>query len=129
MSEFSPAPRNRDGYVSYCRPCQSARVMASWHRASDETRERRTKRVALSDALRKYGPKGVVVAERREAGEGCDVCGNVTIRMAIDHCHETHKVRGLLCMDCNIALGLMKDDPDRLRALAAYAEAHTVERV
>ena len=40
----------------------------------------------------------------------------------VDHDHETGKIRGLLCHACNIVLGLVKDDPDRLRLLANYLE-------
>lgn len=46
-----------------------------------------------------------------EAGSGC-----------IDHCHDTMKIRGVLCKPCNLALGVMFEDPQRLLALARYAE-------
>ena len=42
--------------------------------------------------------------------------------LAVDHDHETDKVRGLLCAPCNTAVGLMGDDPDRLRAAISYIE-------
>lgn len=29
----------------------------------------------------------------------------------IDHCHETGKVRGLLCMKCNLAIGHLRNSP------------------
>lgn len=42
--------------------------------------------------------------------------------LVVDHCHETGKVRGLLCRTCNMGLGQLKDDPARLRRLADYVE-------
>jgi hypothetical protein len=42
--------------------------------------------------------------------------------LAVDHDHETGKIRGLLCRNCNVSLGLMKDDPARLRKAAEYLE-------
>lgn len=41
-------------------------------------------------------------------------------RLAIDHCHETEIVRGLLCGRCNTAIGLLGDDPARVEAAARY---------
>jgi hypothetical protein len=41
----------------------------------------------------------------------------------IDHCHETGKVRGILCHSCNITLGLVKNNPDILRSIAKYIDA------
>ena len=43
-------------------------------------------------------------------------------RFAIDHCHITGKVRGLLCNECNRGMGLLKDSPYLLRAAAQYLE-------
>lgn len=40
----------------------------------------------------------------------------------IDHCHETGKVRGILCGHCNTALGSFKDEPSVVKRAAAYLE-------
>lgn len=43
--------------------------------------------------------------------------------VAVDHCHKTGKVRGLLHAGCNKALGHAKDDPAVLEGLAVYIRA------
>lgn len=52
----------------------------------------------------------------------CEICGlieNSGRALAMDHCHKTGKIRGMLCQKCNIALGHFKDSPEvMLRALA-----------
>lgn len=45
-------------------------------------------------------------------------------RLYIDHCHRTGSVRGLLCSDCNLALGKLRDDPETFDRLAEYLRAH-----
>lgn len=44
--------------------------------------------------------------------------------LAVDHDHNTGTVRQLLCSDCNTCIGMSKESPDRLRAMAAYIERH-----
>jgi hypothetical protein len=41
----------------------------------------------------------------------------------VDHDHETGKVRGLLCHNCNVSVGLMKESPELFRRAAAYLES------
>lgn len=41
---------------------------------------------------------------------------------AIDHCHKTGAVRGLLCQPCNSGMGLLGDSPKRLLAAAKYLQ-------
>lgn len=57
----------------------------------------------------------------------CAACGaeggdTKTTKLHVDHCHKTGDVRGLLCMSCNLAAGLLKDDPQRLNDLTKYLE-------
>lgn len=40
--------------------------------------------------------------------------------LAIDHCHLTGKVRGLLCSDCNIMLGFARDNVETLKSAVVY---------
>lgn len=51
---------------------------------------------------------------------GCAICKDPERKLVIDHCHTTDLVRGLLCSQCNSALGLFKDDPKILQAATDY---------
>lgn len=49
----------------------------------------------------------------------CGICGTHQCetgrRFAVDHCHHTGIVRGLLCFACNVGIGKLNDDPELLR--------------
>ena len=83
------------------------------------------------DLKRHYG---ISTAERdamlEEQDHKCKICGKSEetairgekIRLAVDHCHDTGRVRGMLCVKCNRGLGLFCDDPDILRKAIEYLE-------
>ena len=53
----------------------------------------------------------------------CAICGNVFVnrkRTHIDHCHNTGKIRGMLCEGCNIGLGGFKDNIVLLHKAIGY---------
>lgn len=58
----------------------------------------------------------------------CSICGidnngkyrNKPRAFAVDHCHNTGKVRGLLCSDCNTGIGLLKDNVNYLELAIKY---------
>lgn len=65
--------------------------------------------------------------EQDKSCPGCgvalpDPAGVVGHSCHIDHCHKTGELRGILCRNCNLALGHAKDNAAVLRSLAAYLE-------
>lgn len=53
----------------------------------------------------------------------CAICGKENTcgrRLAIDHCHTTGKIRGLLCSKCNSALGVFNDSREMLSKAIDY---------
>jgi hypothetical protein len=70
---------------------------------------------------------------KQEQDNKCFLCGSEGFlmdknkhveKLAVDHCHETGKVRKLLCHNCNRALGLFKDNHDVIRKAADYVEEY-----
>lgn len=78
---------------------------------------------------RKYGISKKQYFDMREAQQNkCAICSKVLNDKgtrahdgaAIDHCHTTGKIRGLLCNHCNRGLGMFQDDPDTLIKASLY---------
>ena len=85
----------------------------------------RTEDQLLETRIKKYG---ITVDQYRimlEVQSGlCAICRRLPTRsrklLCVDHCHETGRVRGLLCSACNTAIGLLGDSRERLLAAADY---------
>jgi hypothetical protein len=72
----------------------------------------------------KYGLTLKAYAALLFSQEGrCALCeGALTGRLdpVVDHCHQTNRVRGLLCFSCNCALGKLGDTVDRIKQVLHY---------
>jgi hypothetical protein len=56
----------------------------------------------------------------------CAICCNPEKkkRLAVDHCHNTGKIRGLLCTRCNTSIGRFNDDVELLQKAIDYLKTH-----
>jgi len=54
----------------------------------------------------------------------CAICGadqnNLSKSLCLDHNHKDGTIRGLLCQNCNLALGLFQDDIEILNKAINY---------
>ena len=108
-----------------CKQCISGQTVDyRKNRQPVEVTQKLRRSSAISKAKKNYGEDALEIQERILSGEGCEVCGGYTKKMAIDHCHDSGLVRGLLCSKCNTALGLADDSIERLQAMISYLESH-----
>lgn len=122
FDEFYKLASSSDGLRSYCKICTVAANTAS--RTRDHGRRYELKR-DFGITLEQYQ----IMEESQQ--HRCAVCkepetieyapGKIS-RLCVDHDHDTGRIRGLLCKRCNRAIGLLRDDPSRLRTAADYLE-------
>lgn len=105
----------------------------SYHKCVEQRREYARKAYySRNQAKRLSAVYGLTDGQYEEIlaaqGGGCAICGSTKCcdkddrRMAVDHCHETGVVRGLLCRKCNLGLGFFGDSVETLLAAALYLE-------
>lgn len=120
LSDFYKNNQTKDGLTYYCRPCQTIRSKKS---------ENYEKNVRKANLKKKYG---ITLEDydsllKRQKGV-CDICklpepeSSRFNYLCVDHDHNTGVVRGLLCYNCNTALGKFMDSPDNLRGAIFYLE-------
>jgi hypothetical protein len=111
-TEFNKNRSRYDGISSLCKPCQSVSIS----RCPSRYYVKHTENFRLND-----------YEKMLELQEGkCAICNNPpnTERLAVDHCHITNKIRGLLCKSCNIGIGWLKDSATNARNAWLYLERH-----
>lgn len=55
----------------------------------------------------------------------CKVCSEYTETLQVDHCHQTNTIRGLLCLNCNTALGKLQENPLIIQRAKEYVMTAT----
>lgn len=106
-----------DGLCTYCKPCSSQYEKDRWHLRKPVSQARyykQTYNLTPTDVESLLASQGGV----------CAICSEEPKRAVVDHCHDSGKVRGILCDTCNRSLGLLKDNVEVLMSAAAYLIQH-----
>jgi hypothetical protein len=134
---FSKNKRAKNGFQTYCRPCQSQIASASNKKRGkaftdyqrdyqrkwrEDNKERATRRRRVRYVRMKYGLT-LGAYEELIQQPSCSICSvnfDSEILPCVDHCHDTGKIRGVLCNACNVGLGYFKDDVGSLQQAISY---------
>jgi hypothetical protein len=139
-SEYRKAPANKDGLQSRCKYCQNIEK-EEWRKKNLDKVNKHAKEFYKRDPERAKGRsiqkffKGLSWLQSYdkyqsmllEQNHTCAICKTHDSKksLAIDHCHKTGKVRGLLCHSCNVTLGRMKESVIYLESAIAYLKKHS----
>ena len=120
--EFSVASRNPDGLQAYCKKCNL-----------EYSREYKIKNPGIGTDRHYRRVFGISLVDVRKLLEKqkncCALCGKhlellqgrgFTTAVHVDHDHFTNKVRGILCGNCNTALGKLGDSIESIEKVLAY---------
>lgn len=107
LTEFSP--KLPTALASSCRACRKEKYK----------HPRREQRLAQNFNISVQAYEELLAAQ----GGVCAICKKPppeNRRLAVDHCHDSEVVRGLLCTACNIAIGALDDNPENLERAIKY---------
>lgn len=121
-SEFYKDNARPNGIDPYCKDCRRVERKKYYHlEATPEF-------IRNSGLKRRYGITLQEYEEMYERQGGvCAICGEDASRsshgvLQVDHCHETKKVRALLCSRCNTCVGVEETNPGLLVKVGSYVE-------
>ena len=117
FSDFHRDCTSKDGHKSYCKPCNE--IYRVEYRKRYPTRQRSSRlKYDYGITVEQYD------AMLKKQNHVCAICNTFPPgkRLAVDHNHETGKIRGLLCANCNAGLGWFKENTSRLNAAILYLE-------
>ena len=130
LLEFTKDKSRKDGRCHRCKACGLLNTQAIAARQKKtlgkvEYRRRRRK----YELTHYYGISPCDydrMVERQK--DKCAICGTKPeAYLAIDHCHNTNQVRGLLCRKCNSAVGLFDDDIQKIERVLVYLKSNGTE--
>lgn len=136
ITEFNKSSKTKDGFYPMCNSCskkakQQSRIKnpvtkeqrIAYVNSYKKQHESRRKNYEKRRNLVQFGITEQEYNLRFKEQNGvCAICKNVSANklLAVDHCHITMEVRGLLCSNCNTALGLFKDSIENLLIAIDY---------
>jgi hypothetical protein len=125
--ELSSFTKKKKFYRECCNPCRAVKLKDQYN--NDEVYRERTRFINWKSKIkRKYKmtPEDYYIMLDEQKGV-CAICKssnpktkNNSDKFCIDHNHITNEIRGLLCSECNSALGQFRDDPNILMSAYEY---------
>lgn len=124
---FYKEKRKKGGLTLWCKQCRKKYLQEDKERFRERRKiykkkyyqQEQHKKARRDDSRRwKYGISPEDYSEMLQKQNNlCAICGkhqsNLTRSLAVDHCHISGKVRGLLCPVCNSMLGWYEKNKDR----------------
>jgi ribosomal protein L34E len=128
-SEFHREAKNpnRNYKRSNCKSCDAERIRR--YVSLPGMREHKAELKRRSNRKLSYNFPPELYDERlEEQGNVCGICKSNTPggrgAFHADHNHKTNQPRGVLCHNCNLALGNFKDNPEVLQAAIEYLKKY-----
>lgn len=126
--------KSREKNLEVNRKRDRERYHATKHTRTPLTEAQKKRKSEINRIHRLRSEYGITPEEYQALSESqghvCAICGNPDLKydnLAVDHCHDTGRVRGLLCRLCNTGLGALGDKPEGLKKALAYLEKHYAE--
>ena len=119
---FSKKPKTKRGYSNKCQKCHNTYVREIWYPKNREKQIKSSKTWSENNKSQVIATKyGIPVsdADKLLLITECQIC-NSKVKLVIDHNHETGKVRGRLCTECNLGLGKLGDTAESLTKALNY---------
>ena len=123
VSNFHKDSSSPRGHAYYCKPCATEKSRA-WHFEHKGKALYKTKRQESYFKTKYNISKEVRDQMLVEQDNKCAICrlslSSNGSHTHTDHNHQTGKIRGILCTNCNRGLGHFNDSGDNLQAAIEY---------
>ena len=106
--------------VTYAAKVKRLKASGEWGRSNTNRILKHEYGITLSEYEALFTKQNGVCAICQQPEKTLDKINNKPRRLAVDHCHTTDKIRGLLCFECNTGIGKFGDNPQLIERAANY---------